>query len=360
MASEAPVAIPCVDWNTISEEILCPLCDYNLRGLIEPRCPECGSRYEWDDLVDPKRRKHPYLFEHHPEMNWTSFWRTVRGGLRPIKFWRSLHPVQPSNRRRLVAYALIVGIGFYVLLTIAGFAFSMRGNYQQNMYMFQFSTGDVSKLSILDMSLQRTLSMYPEILTGPHRLTTCSIIGWPILTLVTLMIFGESMRRAKVKTIHVARSVVYSADVLLWLGLVMAALRPNQLLLAVSPLSFYVAAVAFAVLRVFSFTLPRNMRRGRLLSPILLAVDLILLTAIVANGLSLFESWLNPGESFVFYLYEDVSAPFAVACFLLGIVKLIAAYKIYLQFDHPIATVLASQAIVALVTLNVGLYATLY
>ena len=74
MADEAPTATTPVDWDTISEEILCPLCDYNLRGLIQPRCPECGYRFEWQGLLDPKYRLHPYLFEHHPERNFRSFW----------------------------------------------------------------------------------------------------------------------------------------------------------------------------------------------------------------------------------------------------------------------------------------------
>ena len=356
MTSDPPVAIPCVDWNAISEEILCPLCDYNLRGLIEPRCPECGSRYRWDDLLDPKRRKHPYLFEHPPEMNWTSFWRTARGGLRPIKFWRSLHPVQPSNQRRLVLYALIVLIGLFLLLTIGFLGTGVIGYY--DFLMNRGWANSVSRLSALDGALQRTIPWFLRIQVLLYRLPTYLIIGWPILTLVTLMIFKDSMQRAKVKTIHVVRCVVYSADVLVWFGLAMVLLRTNQLSLTLSPLCFYAVVVILAVLRVLSFTLPRDTRQGGLLGSILLATDLILLTAIVASGLSFFDAWFNPAGSFV--NYEEASAPLVLACLLLGTVKLIAAYKIYLQFDRPIATVLASQAIVALVILNVGLYLTLY
>lgn len=42
---EANSAVP--DWSTIGREIHCPLCEYNLRGLSEPRCPECGYQFEW-------------------------------------------------------------------------------------------------------------------------------------------------------------------------------------------------------------------------------------------------------------------------------------------------------------------------
>jgi hypothetical protein len=53
------------DWSAIGETIRCPLCGYDLRGLPQPRCPECGRTFEWADLLDPASRRHPYLFEQH-------------------------------------------------------------------------------------------------------------------------------------------------------------------------------------------------------------------------------------------------------------------------------------------------------
>ena len=63
--------------------VLCPLCDYDLRGLAEPQCPECGYRFTWDELTDPRRRAHPYAFEHHPERNAWSFRKTCSAGSGP-------------------------------------------------------------------------------------------------------------------------------------------------------------------------------------------------------------------------------------------------------------------------------------
>ena len=97
------------------ESCPCPLCDYDLRGLAEPRCPECGYRFTWEELNSPQRRLHPYLFEHHPERNLWSFHRTLLGGLRPGAFWRTLFPTQPSRPRRLVLYGLIA-VGAWVLV----------------------------------------------------------------------------------------------------------------------------------------------------------------------------------------------------------------------------------------------------
>jgi hypothetical protein len=75
-----PAAAP--DWAAQREDLLCPLCEYNLRGLTDPRCPECGYRFDWDQLRDEKLKTHPYLFEHHPERNAWSFRKTATGCLR--------------------------------------------------------------------------------------------------------------------------------------------------------------------------------------------------------------------------------------------------------------------------------------
>lgn len=41
-----------------ADEIVCPACGYNLAGLTEIRCPECGARFTVDDLFarQPGRR----------------------------------------------------------------------------------------------------------------------------------------------------------------------------------------------------------------------------------------------------------------------------------------------------------------
>ena len=111
------------DWAHQSEEIHCPMCEYNLCGLTEPRCPECGYRFAWKDLLDAKVRPHPYLFEHHPEANFKSFWKTAAGGWRPSRFWSTLHAGQPSRPRRLILYwimamllASLIVVGFFLFL----------------------------------------------------------------------------------------------------------------------------------------------------------------------------------------------------------------------------------------------------
>src|ERR1051325_5439857 len=107
--SQAPSESPTttIDWSTITTTVECPVCLYNLRGLNEPRCPECGFAFEWPELLDPQHQRHPYLFEHHPERNFWSFRRTLIGGLRSRNFWMMLKPTHTVNVRRLLIYWIL-------------------------------------------------------------------------------------------------------------------------------------------------------------------------------------------------------------------------------------------------------------
>jgi hypothetical protein len=37
--------------HTNVQAVVCPACNYNLSGLCEARCPECGARYTLDELL---------------------------------------------------------------------------------------------------------------------------------------------------------------------------------------------------------------------------------------------------------------------------------------------------------------------
>src|SRR5438552_8175870 len=106
-------APPLVDTPETRDALDCPLCGYSLRGLSaepEPRCPECGYRFQWQELLRARQLAHPYLFEHYPRRNVISFLRTMLGGLRPRRFWSSLNAGHDIRPRRLVIYWIIVSL----------------------------------------------------------------------------------------------------------------------------------------------------------------------------------------------------------------------------------------------------------
>ncbi len=46
---DPPLALP-PGPEGLAEDLPCPKCQYNLRGLTLPRCPECGFAFDWQNL----------------------------------------------------------------------------------------------------------------------------------------------------------------------------------------------------------------------------------------------------------------------------------------------------------------------
>lgn len=294
-------------------DVLCPMCDYNLHGLAEPRCPECGFAFEWRDLTDPTRRKHKYLFEQHPERNAWSFTRTALGGLRPWRFWRSLRPEQPSNLRRLVVYWLVTACGFLVL-PLAIFAVSCVAANKENLAMrrmLALRAADplfIRTVAEAHGSLQAFLDMAaplpPSRAFFGHALqrvrersgfdaviaVALCLIVLPWAVALALMLFQATMRRARVRGSHVLRCCLYSFDNGWWLGVLLAGLF-GGVALDLAP-------------------------RGTL-------------------------AWLSG-------VLPQVVLVFTAAALLFGTGKLLFAYRMYMRFPHASATVILALLVSAL------------
>jgi hypothetical protein len=276
-----PAAPPAPEPTAAHEPIPCPLCEYDLRGLAEPRCPECGYRFDWADLLDPTRRRHRYLFEHHPNRNLWSFWKTAAAGLRPARFWRSLSPVQPSSPRRLALYGILVGLAAllvgavlsHVLMALAAMSTGVVANWGDALAAAWNS--EVMELSLF------ALAYY---------------LVWAVATYLSLLVFRISMRRARIRPVHVARCVVYSFDAIIWPAL----------------------------------------------------------AAFVGTTLVIAQALLLSKRDFSLLWGAAAIAPWV----LVAVVeyRLVMAYRHYLRFDRPFLTVLASQVVAGLVVLNVLVY----
>jgi len=290
MTSSAPP--PDLNANPTDLDISCPLCEYNLRGLSEPRCPECGYKFVWAQLIDATRSAHPYLFEVQRRKVW-SFWKTLVGGLRPVRFWKKLKPAHRGNLRRLFLYWLITGLiglaaAFALDRVVESLLPALLTRYTTNTYtyglaprplLFYSSTPDSVDFEIGFYSLHFQVREVAVIYAG-------TILIWPTLTLLALLIFQQSMARAKIRTHHLFRCVIYSADVVIW-G------------------SFFCMAVlaAYAALVLGG-----------------------------GQGFSMLEVYLYTCTGIV-----------TLFCIRLGV-----ALHFYLQMDHPFWTVLTTQVLVAL------------
>ncbi|OQY99088.1 MAG: hypothetical protein B6D36_16640 [Planctomycetes bacterium UTPLA1] len=310
-------------WDAITEEIACPLCEYNLRGLAEPRCPECGYRFGWREMLDPTQRLHPYLFEHHPERNVWSFFKTFAGHLRPIRFWRRLHPGQPSHPGRIVVYWLYIAAVFFLSVgtLLACLIPLVRANNTMQ-WNFMLSNGGnpkyVSK-EYLDQLTQEFGSIeaylaaeWPVTTTGivrrilfgqdnPTGAMVALLLMWPWLTQAIFIIFRRTLNRTSIRLPHLMRIVVYSCDVITW-----------------------PCVGVFIVLAIVGIT----WTPGGLAMPLM----------------SYLYGWLVLfGMAAIVWAY-----------------RLIAAFKYYLRFERPVSIVLISQLILILTALNIFLVTVLW
>jgi len=341
-----------------------------VRGLIEPRCPECGSRYTWKDLFDPRRRKHPYLFEHHPERNWGSFWQTLRGGLRPKQFWQALHPIQPSNLRRLLMYTALVMVFLVCGACVVRFQIdtlqAMRAFRMSLTYPSPFRPVVNTPLDCAEYVLRAAWNRF-QLIGTIRDLPLLLAYAWPFATFLTLMIFQASMRRARIKTVHVLRCVIYSADVLVWLLAAILIFKVAQFVFEFfgAPIEIgnhvlFFSCILFLINRVFMGLMSQKIRNIGFLAYLHFVLRILAWLGLALVLDARFEyNWHRDVSGFI-VVHRAFSIPVVAAFFLIGVYRLITAYRLYLQFDRPIATVLASQLIVALVIGNVYLVMTLW
>jgi hypothetical protein len=184
----------------VDQDVLCPLCDYNLRGLVEPRCPECGHRFDWAEMLDRDQWEHRWLFEHQSKRRFRAFYYTFWMSLLPWRFWKSVRPTHKPRLARLFGYWLVCASPVVFALSPYLLALILLKTGLWQTFITNFEDAYFSVVNIV-----------PPAITLPAALICFS---WPILTVLALMVFRATMRRARIKWVHVIRCVVYSGDVL--------------------------------------------------------------------------------------------------------------------------------------------------
>jgi len=234
------------DWGKVGEEICCPLCDYNLRGISEARCPECGYRFEWSELLGA-RRNHPYLFEQARRRYVKSFVKTLVRNGEPGMFWKTLRPNMPTNRAGLILYWLIcAGLGSLPAIVTILFPIGRRW------WATVMSPRNGTQLPMWPPP--RTWGLDFEQLLDRHADVTLMICGgmalFPLLTAGSLMLFRQSMHRAKVLPEHVMRVAIYSADAIVWNGVwIMLAMLAQMLpFRPLTPIMLYEIGVLLTII----------------------------------------------------------------------------------------------------------------
>lgn len=248
-----------IDWGSIAEEIHCQACAYNLRGIDRPRCPECGLVLTWDELLDPEKRPHRLLYEHHDGTDRKRrFRKTVLGALRPLKFWRSMRITRMRRGgpfRRYVGWTQLVLTVECMLLAVGAVVSGsplIRNPPGQirvdllppgvkptaNWTDLDAVLDLVEKLLLVTVETVISLLTVNVALRGLALAAGVLTLFWSIfpLTVLGLWLFSLSRKHLKVSSGHYWRLVLYPAasnSIALLLGLtacqfVKAAVQPGD------------------------------------------------------------------------------------------------------------------------------------
>lgn len=210
-----PAGLP-DDW-LLDRDLPCPSCQYNLRMLSTPRCPECGTVFRWQSILhvscprcaeslevvdadtcprcrleldwerlfgqaDPARFKQ---FEYAQRPVRAAVW-TWFAALRPRRFWQDIRLETPPATRRL-RWLLAAAIGTYVL-AIAVAHWSNR-------------------------------AFWPDARFGPEWWAFCAgTLIVPIVTIVGLPLFVPTLARFRIRHDQLLRCLAFGCSGLTWIG----------------------------------------------------------------------------------------------------------------------------------------------
>ena len=97
-------------------DIPCPQCEYNLRGLVEPRCPECGHAF------DP----HAVLMAHRDNQPPLPILWVVRNMYRhPLAFWQMQEVRRSRGPKRLQIFFGLIYVPVVIMMICAAMMFAL-------------------------------------------------------------------------------------------------------------------------------------------------------------------------------------------------------------------------------------------
>jgi len=197
------------DWDAIEFDVLCARCDYNLRTLTAPRCPECGLTFDWFVALDRAQRKSAFLFEHAWRRRPVRAWlQTVAVGLLPWRFWRRVSIHDPVEVRPLY-FMLISGV-MMSLVVLHGAAFAAHKVAYWLMNLRVTPRGPTG-MSWWEMQWQLyRLARWPLIGSGKYWYVVVGVLGATAGIVLLLMSLRQTLGRCRVRPAQMLRVVAYA------------------------------------------------------------------------------------------------------------------------------------------------------
>jgi len=198
------------DWSEAVplEQLTCAACGYNLYGLSETRCPECGEPFEWSEpLARFHRSRLPYFEYRWRDRPVRSFFGTWRRVLRPQRFWRTINLHDPPQPVALLLMACLCVLAVVVVIALGTTLIDVASDLRY--YWSWLRRRGVP----FDVFGEVFFALHHFLLGLYADLTLTAAIGygsWLLSSFASLLIFQQSMRRFRVRTVQVVRVWAYA------------------------------------------------------------------------------------------------------------------------------------------------------
>jgi ribosomal protein L37E len=184
------------------EQLICRKCGYHLYGLTETRCPECGQPFTWTEVLDDYHRKRKPLFEYHwRDRPFRSLAYTWWLALRPRTLWRIIDIHDPPQLRPLAVMGAIA-----LFLLALGSPICMGMSLWLIYSVCWPASGAPTAASIADLPSY----LWTQLCEVTYYEAVIPVAALWAIGLGALLILRQSMRRARVRNIHVVRVWAYS------------------------------------------------------------------------------------------------------------------------------------------------------
>lgn len=238
--------------------VCCPRCDYDLRGLIDSwrdscpmhaTCSECGLEFECADVLSLERLPPAWFFEHGTRFSLKRLFGTLARSAWPIGFWRSVRLEYPLQRGRLIFVMLFVVLLMQIAVTglacvriyhmtaevlrWRGAWWGPGGQFTANeptmMEVYWSAKDEFLLAAIWPYSVKVGRWREPNLGGEFFELLAVAIVLMPL----TFLLLGESMRRCRVRNVHLLRGFAYSLPlpaILVVGGILLHVLRREEMI----------------------------------------------------------------------------------------------------------------------------------
>jgi hypothetical protein len=205
----------------VSHSACCPRCDYDLSGVAESWkdacpldgvCSECGLAFRWPEILNPLLTVPAWSFEHAMRQRPLALLRTAARTFRPRRLWAELRMEHPVRVRRLLTVPLLAVPAAWAVMALAIGMLLLGLRALDAYHSYGGAWNDIASIATFGFA---TYGWGSWQWVGPPAWLVVGAAWWCVLPAAFLTL-PVTLRRAKVRPLHLARIWVYS---LTWLPL---------------------------------------------------------------------------------------------------------------------------------------------